>query len=232
MDIKYYVNTKESSSVSLLVTSRAEYWLNRVKLETTPPIGTEIFDLAKDIKSNSVNITFDNIDSAVFNFVVNEFALSKSICNLAIQNSNIEIGLKLSFCADHLIIGEGCNINMSLWSVNIREFSFLSLRTFKGIFPKNFSSIDKLTIWYINDKLKGVLELFDNISELNIIHGDIKDLNLSLFSKLEKVYLSHLVKLEKIEIDGNTKPMEVIITKCKRYIPSEDIKNNVNIIKF
>ncbi|MCS3556463.1 hypothetical protein EDF66_103381 [Sphingobacterium sp. JUb20] len=39
MCIKYYLNTDDSGISTVFVTGRSEYWLEKVRLEISPPLG-------------------------------------------------------------------------------------------------------------------------------------------------------------------------------------------------
>jgi len=232
MKIKYYLNTNEEGCTTLSVTSRSEYWLNEVELNTSPSLGTEIFDLEKDINNDSISIGFDGVEANIFRYVIEHINIQRSIKILAIHNSDIEIDLTLSLNLDHLIIGLNNNINMSKWNINAREITFYSLKTFKGILPNSFSIVEKLTVWDDKNRINDLLKLFVLITELKITNSNIEELDLKSLKQLKMAHLAHLNKLVNIEIPSPNKLERIIVEKCKKYIPTDEIKNTINIVKF
>lgn len=96
MDVKYYITKYDDGGIGLFVTSRADYWQERCRLRISPPLGEEIAHL-KDVKGQTVVLGFDQIDSKVFNGVVEEVSMLNTIKELAIHNSKIHMDFTATF---------------------------------------------------------------------------------------------------------------------------------------
>jgi len=225
MKIKYYLNIDSNGRSTLFVTGRYEFWLNKVKLNISPPLGTEIFSLEDEIEADSINLGFDFIEAKDFEDVLRKMMNKRTINDMGIHDCNLNIKSDFCLTLNHLYIGNNVNINMTLWNIIVNEVTFLSLKTFKGCFPPSIPSVRELTIWDDKNGVNEYLKVFSNISKLSLTNSNIEVLDLKLVLKLKEAHLAYCRKLKNVEVNEKNEIVKIIVKHCKNYIPTDKLKN-------
>lgn len=233
MEIKYYVINDDLKGISsLLVTSRFEYWQNRVKLQISPPIGAEIFNL-EDIKFKSISIGFDAVDAKTFQSVMDWVESHKcSISDMGISECNLTNISKKKLYLNRLAIEENVYMNLSDFEFRVLEVHFLSLKTFKGNFTSDFSSVEKLIVWHDKDKSDELVQQFKNITSLSITHSNVQKLSFLHLKNISRIELAYCRNLKSIFFDPSQKAIRLMVTKSK-YINKDTIDNpDINLVLY
>lgn len=231
IQVKYYKTQNENNSVGLFITSRTEYWLERVRLSIHPPLGEEINCLFDDIQNVSIILGFDKIDSDIFNSVITEISKKNVITDLGIHNSVINVNLDSTLLVDKLYIGESTTMDLDSAQIDAKEITFLSLKTFKGFFLSKFPNVQSLTIWEDKNRINELLEVFFNIKELILTSSNVEILDFKLVMRLNNVDLRYCNKLTSIEVGAKHKIQRLIVQKSKNYFPSINLQHIVKIFK-
>ncbi|MGD1319266.1 hypothetical protein [Chryseobacterium sp. 2R14A] len=130
---------------------------------------------------------------------------------------------------EHLIIGDKSKINLSEKNFkNLKEITFLSLKTFKGKILDKFEKVEKLILWYENQKSNIILENFPNLKEFYIYNGSIVELNLTENQSIERLQLHRCTKLEKVVLPPKIQLKKVIIEACNKLDTSNLPANNMS----
>jgi hypothetical protein len=210
-NIYYNVNKK-----GLIVTNNFEEIQKKMDLGIFPKstyIKVEIQDLFKfDFKTISLN-NINSFDFEAFKSIFSKYSFQIiSIHNSIIDLEDVEINTR------HLIIGDKVKVNLLERNFKgLDEITFLSVKTFKGMFFEPFMNVKKLILWYENSKSNDILKLFPNIIEFQIYNGSLVDLFLTENRKLKKLQLHNLPKLQKIGIKPDELE-ELIVERCKKLI--------------
>ncbi len=164
---------------------------------------------------NFKNIAFDKIENTYFQSIKKLFskylfeviAFHETTADLSDTVINVE----------HLVVGDKSKFNLSENSFkNLKEVTFLSMKTFKGKIFDKFQEVEKLVVWHENQKSNTILENFPNLKELHIYNGSIVELNLNENQKIEQLELYRCTKMEKIILPPITHLKKVIIKDCKK----------------
>lgn len=228
MDVKYYI-TKYDDGIGLFVTSRTDYWQERCRLRISPSLGEEIAHL-KDVKGQTVVLGFDQIDSKVFNGVVEEVSTLNTIKELAIHNSKIHVDFTATLSIDHLYIGEKVALDLHASQIESKEVTFLNLKTFKGRVLSKFPATESLTVWYDRDNINKLIESFYNVQKLVVTHCNVEMLDLGLLSRLTVINLAYCRNLTKINVLEKHSLEIITVQTSKKYVPSIDLQSYVRII--
>lgn len=173
-------------------------------------------------------IGFDKVDDLYFQSIKDIFANNRYE-GVAFHNCAINL---TGICIDteHLVVGDSCKINFTKENFkNLKEITFLSMKSYKGRIIYNISYVKKITAWYVGLKSELVLSLMPNLEELVINHGSMTTLDLLANPKLRVVGLHYCRKLEKVVINSEQKIEKVVVENCKNL----DINNlGPNIFKF
>ncbi|MGA6121696.1 hypothetical protein [Sphingobacterium anhuiense] len=228
MCIKYYLNTDDSGISTVFVTGRSEYWLEKVRLEISPPLGKEIVNIDDYIDlEQTIGLGFDFVNSEDFQVIFIKMTKNRFIKDLGFHNCHIDLKFDCCLTLDHLYIGENVNIDMTSWNIITNKITLLSLKTFKGYFSSSIPSVEKLTIWDDKDRLTEVLKVFYNIKTLSLTNSNIEDLDLNHLLRLIEANLAYCKKLKTIEANKQHEIKKIILRRCNKYIPSKEMKNLV-----
>lgn len=97
---------------------------------------------------------------------------------------------------------------------NLKEITFLSVKTFKGKILDTLGSVEKLILWYENKKSNSILAMLHNIKEFYIYNGSLIELDLTGNPRLERLQLHRCLKLEKVVLNPSARLRNVIIESC------------------
>lgn len=199
----------------ILITSDFAERQKRMDIGMDPKIDyIEIF--ISDINAYTFkSIGFDKVKNTCFQNVKHIFSKYKfeviSFHDTIADLSDVQID------AHHLIIGQKSKLNLSEKNFkSLNEITFLSLKTFKGKIIDKFEKVEKLTLWYENQKSNVILENFPNLTELYIYNSSATELDLTKNSLIEKLNLHRALKMEKVILPPMIHLKKVIIEACNK----------------
>ncbi|MEA1849675.1 hypothetical protein U9K52_12190 [Chryseobacterium sp. MHB01] len=158
---------------------------------------------------------FDKVDNNYFQNIKDEIIKYK-FETIAFHESTIDLS-NVIFDAKHLIVGDKSKINLSSNNFkNLKEITFLSVKTFKGKILDKFKKVEKLILWYENQKSNIILENFPNLKEFYIYNGSIVQLDLTENSLIERLQLHRALKLEKVILPQKVHLKRVVVEACNK----------------
>lgn len=181
----------------LLITSNIEKFNKNMELGIFPKTNYEKVLIAnidqylvKDIAFNEVdNVYFQKIKGIISKYKLGVIAFHETTIDLSDVELNVE----------HLIIGDKSKIDLSSKNfINLKEITFLSVKTFKGKILDAFDTVKKLVLWYENKKSNDILLHFNHLKDFHIYNGSIQELDLTNNVEIEKLELHRCLKLEKV----------------------------------
>lgn len=210
MDSKiYYIPEHKTVSITSNY-SEIKKWMDlgiHPKVEYIPITISEL----SQYEINSVG--FDKIDNNYFQ-TIKELFSKLNLTSVAFHESTLDLS-DVIIAAQELFIGEKSKINILAKNFeNLKEVTFLSVKTFKGKVLDTFESVKKLTVWD-NTKTSTLPEMFPNITELIVNKRSLTELDLTKNKNLEKLEIHYCSKLEQILLPENHKLKEVVIENCK-----------------
>lgn len=171
-------------------------------------------------------IGFDKVDEDSFQNVKQDFS-NREFEYIAFHNSVADLS-DILLDVNHLIVGENTKISITKNSFkNLKEITFLSVKTFNGKILDSIESVEKLIIWYENRKSNNLLPMFPNLKELSIYNGGIAELDLSLNPLLKTLQLHRCTKLEKVILNPQMQLTSVIVEACKK-LDMSNLNSNIN----
>ncbi|UFH33308.1 hypothetical protein LNP04_06205 [Chryseobacterium sp. C-71] len=199
----------------ILITSNFAEIQKRMDIGMDPVIEfikTSITDLNKyEIKG----FGFDNVDNTYFQSIKEVFAKYK-FETIAFHETTADLS-DVVLDVEHLVVGQKSKINISEKNFkNLKEITFLSVKTFKGKILDKFKTVEKLILWYENQKSNTILENFPNLKEFYIYNGSIMELNLTENPHIEKLQLHRCIKLEKVILPPSMQLKKVIVEACNK----------------
>lgn len=210
MDTSIYFNPKEQG---ILVTSNFAEKQRQMDLGIFPMISYSKI-LYSDLQNYTFNsIAFDKIDNNSFQSI-KEIFLEYKFDSVAFHQTTIDLH-DLVIDVNHLIIGDSSKVNLSKKNFeNLKEITFLSVKTFKGKILDTLGSVEKLILWYENKKSNSILAMLHNIKEFYIYNGSLIELDLTGNPRLERLQLHRCLKLEKVVLNPSARLRNVIIESC------------------
>ncbi|UIR57827.1 hypothetical protein LZQ00_08395 [Sphingobacterium sp. SRCM116780] len=174
--------------------------------------------------SDLSNYSFDTIG---FKRVENDYFQSiKSIFSkinlkaVAFHESNIDLS-DVVIDVQHLLIGDKSKVNLKMENFkNLKEVTFLEIKTYKGKVLNQLSTVKKAVLW---DSTQTSLlhEMLPNLIELTVNKGSLTELDLRNHKHLEKLDIHYCTKLEQVLLYKDHKLQNVMIENCKKL----DISN-------
>lgn len=189
----YYIPTLQG----ILVTSNFAEIQKRMDVGMDPKVEYKKILISELNNYNFKSIGFDKVKNDYFQSIKQIFSEYKfetiSFYETFIDLSDLVINVQ------HLIIGDKSKINISEKNFsNLNEITFLSVKTFKGKILDKFEKVDKLILWYENQKSNIILESFPNLKEFYIYNGSTVKLNLINNPLIERLQLHRCIKMEKV----------------------------------
>ncbi|MGC4040311.1 MAG: hypothetical protein QM710_05875 [Flavobacterium sp.] len=215
MDFNLYFDSNDNG---LLATTKFDELEKKMELGIFPKsdyIKVSIADV-KAFKPQSV--AFDGVNDPHFQSIKAIFS-DYVFESVAIHNSTIDLDNTIISCK-HLIIGDNVKMDLNQSNfINIKEVTFLSVKTYKGKISGLFTTVSKLLLWYENSKSNNILAEFPNLEELHIYNGSLTTLVLYGNQKINTLHLHNCPKLKELDINPDNLE-ELIIERCKNLIIS------------
>lgn len=200
MDAKTYINDQND----ILITTRIDYWLEKIKLGIFPKQNYLLID-EKDVLNNKniVNISFDKIVSVEdINYFLELFKSNSDKQVIAFHECKSKEITK--YYSKHLVLGEKCFLPINVENTEIvEEITFLSLKTFKGKISSLIYNVKTLNVWNDKGKLNEIVLAFTDLRVLKIYNSDVQILDLTQFLNLVSVEIYNCKKLEIINFSEN-----------------------------
>lgn len=175
----------------------------------------------KEISISEINnykikdIGFDKVDNDYFQSIKEIFS-KYHFETVAFHETTADLS-DIVLDVEHLIMGDKSKINLSEKNFkNLKEITFLSVKTFKGKILDKFKNVEKLILWYENKKANDILEHFPNLKEFYIYNGSIVELNLSKNPHIERLQLHLCIKMEKVILPTDIHLKKVIVEACNK----------------
>lgn len=222
MDANIYYNHKNEG---LFITSDSEKVQKEINLGLYSNTNFEKIHLSNLDQYTVKGIGFDKVDDTYFQNI--KYIFSKYEFEvIAFHRSNVNID-NIKINTKNLIIGNSSKINFgSEHFSNLKEISFLSVKTFKGRILDKINSVEKLILWYENKKSNEILLSFPNLKEFYIYNGTIIELNLTKNPLLEKLQLHRCTKLENVIVHPEHCLKKVIVESSNK-LDTGNLGNNV-----
>lgn len=158
---------------------------------------------------------FDKVDNDYFQSIKQEIS-KYHFEAIAFHESTIDL-FDVVLDVKHLIVGDKSKINLSSNNFkNLKEITFLSVKTFKGKILDKFKNVEKLILWYENQKSNIILENFPNLKEFYIYNGSIVQLDLTENPLVERLQLHRALKMEKVLLPPTIHLKRVIVEACNK----------------
>jgi len=207
----YYIPKEQS----IFITSNFAEIQRRMDIGMYPIteyIQTSILDLNQYLIRG---IGFDKIENVYFQSIKEIFS-KYHFEAIAFHETTADLS-DLVLNVEHLIIGDKSKINLSEKNFkNLKEITFLSVKTFKGKILGKFGNVKKLILWYENKKSNDLLEHFPNLKEFYIYNGAILKLTLTASPYIERLQLHRCIKLEKVILPPEMHLKKVIVEACSK----------------
>lgn len=212
MDTNIYYSLKEQG---IFVTSDFEERQRRINLGMFPKIDYEKIDIPNLDNYIFNEIAFDKIDNDYFQNIKEIFS-KYTFETIAFHETMADLS-DVVLDVQHLIVGEKSKISLSEKNFkNLKEITFLSVKTFKGKILDRFKDVKKLVLWYENQKSNIILENFPNLKEFYIYNGSIIELNLIENPYIERLQLHRCIKMEKVVLSPKIHLKKVIVEACNK----------------
>ncbi|AZA89065.1 hypothetical protein EG349_19760 (plasmid) [Chryseobacterium shandongense] len=158
---------------------------------------------------------FDKVDNNYFQKIKDEIS-KYEFETIAFHESTIDLS-NVVLDAKHLIVGDKSKINLSSNNFkNLKEITFLSVKTFKGKILDKFKKVERLILWYENQKSNIILENFPNLKEFYIYNGSLVQLDLTENPLIERLQLHRALKLEKVILPPTVHLKRVVVEACNK----------------
>lgn len=199
----------------ILITSNFEEIQKRMDIGMDPVIDYIKISIGDISQYKIKGFGFDKIDNNYFQSIKEEISQYKFEA-IAFHETTVDLS-DVVLDVEHLIMGNNSKINLSSRNFkNLREITFLSVKTFKGKILDKFEDVKKLILWYENRKSNDVLEKFPNLKEFWINNGSIVELNITPNPFLEILELHRCLKLERVIIPPIVHLNRVIVVACNK----------------
>lgn len=211
----------------LLIKSNFEELQKRMEIGLSPKINYQKIDFSRINSIDIRYVVFDNIIGKDF-LQFQELFARKYLESVAFHETIANLsGIKIK--AKHLVVGEKSKIDLSSeFFQDVKEITFLSVKTFKGKMKDKFDSVEKVILWYENNKANEIISHFPNLRYFQINNGSLDQLDLSNNTMLESLQLHLCTKLEKVKIAKGHELKEVLVERCKK-LDLSNLGNNVTI---
>lgn len=199
----------------ILITSNFAEIQRRMDIGMNPKIEYIKISISDLDKYKIKAFGFEKVDNDYFQSIREE--ISKYYFEtIAFHETTADLS-DIIFNVKHLIIGDKTKINLSAKNFNgLEEITFLSVKTFKGKILEKFNNVEKLILWYENQKSNIILENFPNLREFYIYNGSIVELNLTENPLIERLQLHRALKLEKVILPSTIELKKVIVESCNK----------------
>ncbi|MBT2621908.1 hypothetical protein [Chryseobacterium sp. ISL-6] len=158
-------------------------------------------------------IGFTKVDNNYFQTIKGIFS-DFNFNSVAFHNSTVDLS-NVTIDVRELFIGDKSKIDISAKNFkNLKEVTFLSVKTFKGKVLSPLDSVEKAVLWD-STKASTLPEMFPNLKELTINKGGLTELDLINNKNLERLDIRLCSKLERILLPDNHKLNYVFIENCK-----------------
>ena len=199
----------------LLITSNFAEVKKWMDIGVNPMIDYKEISISEIDNYKIKDIAFDKVDNTYFQSI-KEIFLNYKFEAIAFHETTADLS-DVVLDVEHLIVGDKSKINLSEKCFkNLKEITFLSVKTFKGKILDKFESVKKLILWYENQKSNTILENFPNLKEFYIYNGSIVELNLTENPHIERLQLHRALKLEKVILAPTMHLKKVIVEACNK----------------
>ncbi len=222
MDTKiYYI----PSSQGILITSDFAEIQNRMDIGMDPIIEYKQIELS-DLKQYIIRaIGFQKVSAEYFEGI-KEIISKFKFEAIAFHETTIDLS-DVILDVEHLIIGDKSKINLSSKNFkNLKEITFLSVKTFKGKLLDTFDTVKKLILWYENKKSNEILLHFNHLKEFYIYNGSIPELDLTHNVEIERLQLHRCLKLEKVLLKPGHN-LDYVIVEASNKLDISNLGDNV-----
>lgn len=212
MDTNIYY---DSQNPGLLITSDFEEIQKWMDLGVNPQINYKKITISEIENYNIKDIGFYKIDNDYFQSIKEIFS-KYNFEAIAFHETTADLS-DIVLDVEHLIVGDKSKINLSEKNFkNLKEITFLSVKTFKGKILDKFETVEKLILWYENKKSNDVLENFPKLKEFWINNGSIVELDITQNLYLEILELHRCLKMEKVILPTDIHLKKVIVEACNK----------------
>jgi len=199
----------------ILITSNFEEIQRRMDIGMNPKIEFIKISISDLDKYKIKGFGFEKIDNDYFKSIKEIFS-KYHFEAIAFHETTADLS-DVILDTEHLIVGDKSKINLSEKNFkNLKEITFLSVKTFKAKILDKFEKLEKLTLWYENKKSNDILEKFPNLKEFYIYNGSIVELDLTENPRVERLQLHLCIKLEKVILPPAMHLKKIIVESCNK----------------
>jgi hypothetical protein len=156
---------------------------------------------------------FDHVENDYFQSIKEIFSKYKFEA-ISFHGTKVDISDAI-LDVQHLLIGDKSKVNLSAENfTNLKEITFLDVKTFKGKVVNALNTVNKAVLWS-GTKESSIPEMLPNLKELTINKGSLTELDLRSNKHLERLDVHLCSKLERILLPDNHKLNYVFIENCK-----------------
>lgn len=199
----------------ILITSDFADIQKRMDIGMDPIIEYVQVSISDFDKYNIRSFGFDKVDNTYFQSI-KEMLTKYRFEAIAFHETTADLSDTV-LNVEHLIVGDKSKINLSEKNFkNLKEITFLSVKTFKGKIVDKFDNVKKLILWYENQKSNTILENFPHLKEFYVYNGSIVELNLTENPYIERLQLHRCIKLEKVILPPIIQLEKVVVEACNK----------------